>query len=80
MTSYIKGKRCNTLNNLKSKLFGDRDELINHIREYSRLQKEYMIRHEWVGKLIHWELSKTLKVCHNGWILNEIQNKGGDYI
>ena len=25
------------------------------------IMKEYKIRHEWVGKVIHWELCKKLK-------------------
>ena len=49
--------------NSKSRLCSDRDETINHIiSECSKLaQKEYKTRHDWVGKVIHWELCKKLK-------------------
>ena len=44
-------------------LHGDKDETINRIvNECSKLaQKEFTVRHEWVGKMIHWELCKRLK-------------------
>ena len=36
--------------------------IINHINESSKLvQKEYKTKHNWVGKVIHWELCKTIK-------------------
>ena len=37
--------------------------MINHIiKECSKLaQKEYKTRHDWVGKVIHWELCKKFK-------------------
>ena len=40
--------------------------MINHITsKYSKLaQKEYKIRYNWVGKVIHWELCKKLKFDH----------------
>ena len=42
------------------------DETINHIiSECSKLtQKEYKTRHNWVGKVIHWEMYKKLKFDH----------------
>ena len=45
---------------------GDRDETINHIlSECSKLaQREYKTRHDWVGKVIHWELCKKLNFDH----------------
>ena len=46
-------------------LCGDRDEIINHISEYSKLaQKEHKTRHDWVGKVIEWELYKKFKFDH----------------
>ena len=34
--------------------------------EYSKLaQKEHKTRYDWVGKVIHWELSKKLKFDPN---------------
>ena len=56
--------------NSKCKLCGDRDDMINHIvNECNKLaQKEYQTRHDWVGKVIHWEMCKKLKFDHkNKW-------------
>ena len=41
-------------------------ETINHIiRECSELaQKEYKTRHDWVGKMIQWEMCKKLNFDH----------------
>ena len=49
-----------TQQNSKCWLCDDRDETINHIiSECSKLaRKEYKTRHDWVGKVIHWEM------CH----------------
>ena len=34
-------------------------------------QKEYKIRHNWVGKVIHWEMCKKFKFHHtNKWYMN----------
>ena len=43
-----------------------RDEMINHIIcECSKFaQKGYKTRHDWVGKVIHWELCMKLKFDH----------------
>ena len=48
-----------TQKNSKCRLSGDRDETINHIiSECSKLaQKEYKTRHDWVGRVIHWDPS-----------------------
>ena len=55
-----------TQQNSKCRLYGERDEMINHIRsKYSKfVQKEYKTRHDWVGKVIPWELCKKLKFDH----------------
>ena len=53
-------------------LCGDRDETINHIiSEFSKLaQKEYKPEHDWVGKVIHWELCQEMKFDHmNKWYM-----------
>ena len=52
--------------NSKCRLCCDRDETINHIKSRcSKLaQKEYKTRHDWVGKGIHWEMCKKLKLDH----------------
>ena len=45
---------------------GKIDETINYIiSECSELtKKEYKIRHDWVGKVIHWEMCKKFKFDH----------------
>ena len=60
-----------TQQNSKCRLCGDRDETINNIiSECIKLaQKEYKTRHEWVSKVIHWEICK--KFDHtNKWYMN----------
>ena len=62
-----------TQQNTKYCLCGDREETINHIiREYSKFaQKEYMTRHNWVGKMIHLEMCKKFKFDHtNKWYMH----------
>ena len=65
-TNHIKARIDKTQQNSKCRLCGDRDETINHIiSECSKLaQKEYKIRHDWVGKVIHWEMYKKFKFDH----------------
>ena len=68
--NHIKARIDKTQQNSKCRLCGDRDETINHIiSECSKLaQKEYKIRHDWVGKVIHWETCKKFKFDHtNKW-------------
>ena len=57
-TNHIKARIDKTQQNSKFRLCGDRDETINHIiSECSKLaQKEYKVRHDWVGKVIHGEM------------------------
>ena len=52
--------------NSQCKLCGERDKMINHIiSKCSKLAwKEYKTRHDWVRKVIHWELCKKFK-CDN---------------
>ena len=61
--NHIKARIDKTQQNNKCRLCGDRDETINHIiSECSKLAlKEYKTRHDWVSKVIHWELFKKLK-------------------
>ena len=49
-----------------SRLFGDEEETINHIiSECSKLtQKVYKTKHNWMGKVIHWELCKIFKFVY----------------
>ena len=66
-TNPIKARIDKTQQNSKC---GDRDETITHIiSECSKLaQKEHKTRHDWVGKVIHWEMCKKFKFDHtNKW-------------
>ena len=59
--------------NSKCRLCGDRDEIINHIiSKCSKLaQKEYKTRHNWVSKVIHWEVGKKFNFDHtNKWYMH----------
>ena len=60
-TNHIKTRIDKTQQNSKCRQCCDRDETIHHIiSECSKLvQKEYKTRHDWVGKVIHWEMCKT---------------------
>ena len=62
-TNYVKEKIDNTQQNSKCRLYSDRNETINHIiSECSKLeQKEYKIRHDWMGQVIQWEFCKKFK-------------------
>ena len=59
-TNHIKTRIDKTQQNSKCRLYGDRDETINHIiSKCSKLaQKEYKTRYNWVGKVIFKELCK----------------------
>ena len=62
-----------TQQNSRCRSCGDRDETINHIlSECSKLaQKEYKTRHDWVGKVIHWELRRKFKFVYtNKWYMH----------
>ena len=71
-TNHIKARIDKTQQNSKCRLCGDRDETINHIiSECSKLaQKEYKARHEWVGKVIHWEKFKFKFDQANKWYMH----------
>ena len=72
-TNHIKARIDKTQQNSKCRLCGDRDETINHIiSECSKLaQKECKTRHDWVGKVIHWEICKKFKFDHtNKWYMH----------
>ena len=59
-TNHIKARIYKTQQNSKCRLCDDRDETINHIiSEYSKLApKEYKARHDWVSKVVPWEICK----------------------
>ena len=62
-----------TQQNNGCRLCGYRDETIKHIAcERSKLaQKEYETKHEWVGKVIQWELCKEFRYDHtNKWYMH----------
>ena len=65
-TNHIKARIDKTQQNSKCRLCSDRDETINHIiSECSKLaQKEYKARHDWVSKVIHWEICKKFQFDH----------------
>ena len=65
-TNHIKVRIDKTQQNSKYRLCSERDETINHIiSESSKLvQKEYKARHDWVDKVIHWEMCKKFKFDH----------------
>ena len=74
-TNHIKARIDKTQQNSKWRLYGDRDETINHIiSECSKIaQKEYKTRHDWVSKVIQWEMSKILKFDHtNKWYMHNL--------
>ena len=71
--NYIKARIDKTQQNRKCGLCGNRDETIDPIIiGCSKLvQKEYNARHDWVGKVIHWELCKKLKFSKaNKWCMH----------
>ncbi len=70
--NYIKARIYKTQQNSKCWLCSDRDETVNHISECSKLaQKEYKARHDWVGKVIHWDMCKKFKFDHsNKWYMH----------
>ena len=73
-TNHIKAGIDKTQQNSKCRLCGDRDETINHIiSECSKLaQKEYKPRHDWVGKVIHWEMCRKFQFDHtNKWYMHK---------
>ena len=60
-TNLIKSRIDKTQQNSRCMLRGDRDKTINHkISECSKLAQEYKTRHDWVGKVIHWETARNL--------------------
>ena len=64
--NYVKAKIDKTQQNSRCRLCGAKDETANHIiSECSKLvQKEYKTRHDWMRKVIHWELYKKFRFDH----------------
>ena len=74
-TNHIKARIDKTQQNSKCRLCGDSDETINLIISECRklAQEEYKTRHDWVGKLIHWEVCKKSKFDHtNKWYMHNL--------
>ena len=70
----IKVRIDKTQQNSKLRLYGDRDETINHmISECCKLAlKEYKARHDWVSKVIYWEMCKKFEFDHaNKWDMHK---------
>ena len=64
-TNYVKVRVHEPQQSSKCRLCDDRDKTINRISECIKLaQKEYNTRHDWVGKVIHWEKCKTMRFDH----------------
>ena len=62
-TNHIKVRIDTTRQNRRCRLCRDMDKTINHIiRECSKFAQK--TRHDWVEKVIHWELCETLKLDH----------------
>ena len=68
--NHIKARIDKMQQNSRCRLCTDRDKMINHIM--SKLaQKQYKTRHDWMGKVIHWELSEKFKFDHmNKWYMH----------
>ena len=76
-TKYIKTRTDKTQQNSKCWLCIDRDETINHIISECRKlpRREYKTRHDWVGKVIHWELYKKFKFDHvKKWYIHNFES------
>ena len=72
-TNHIEARIDKTQQNSKCRLWSERDETINHIiSECSELtQREYKARHDWVGKVMHWEMCKKFRFDHaNKWCMH----------
>ena len=72
-TNHIKARIEKPQHKNICRLCGDRDETINPIiSECSKLaQKGYKARHDWVGKVIHWEICKKSKFDQtNKWYIH----------
>ena len=70
---HIKMRIDKTQQQRKCRLYGYRDETIYHIiSECSKLaQKEYETRHNWVSKVIHWDIWKKFTFDHtNKWYMH----------
>ena len=53
--------------NCKCRFCGEKDETVNYIisKCSKPAQKEYKTKHDWAGRVIHWELCKRLNFGHS---------------
>ena len=73
-TKHIKTRIDKTQQNSRRRLCDDRDETINHIiSKCSKLaRKEFKTRHDWVDKVIHWELRRKFEFDYtNKWCMHK---------
>ena len=73
-TNHIKARIDKTQQNSKCRLCGDKEETIDRIISVccKLPQKEYKVRHDWVGNVIHWEMCKKLKFDQtNKWYMHK---------
>ena len=71
--NHMKVRIDKTQQNSKYRLCGDKDEIINRIINecWKSAQKEWKTRHDWVGKVIHWEMCKKFKFDRmNKWYMH----------
>ena len=69
---HIKAWIDKTQENSKYRLYGERDET-NNYKISILAQKEYKARHDWMGKVIHWEMYKKFKFDHaNKWYMHNL--------
>ena len=63
--NYIKAKIDNMQQNTKCRLCSENETINHNMKECIKLvQKEYKIRRDWVGKVVHWELGKKMEFYH----------------
>ena len=63
--NHIKTWIDKTQQKCRFRLYGERDEMNTQMSECSKLaQKKNKSRHDWMGKLINWDLSQKLKFDH----------------
>ena len=71
-TNHIKA-RIDKIQKLENADYAMTDETINHIISECNKSalKEYKARHDWVGKVIHWDMGKKFKFEHaNKWYMH----------
>ena len=72
-TNHIKARMDKRQRNSKCRLCGDRDETVNHILSKccKLVQRQYKARHDWVGRVIHWEMCRKFQFDHtNKWYIH----------